>query len=304
MFKYRVISFPLLLALLAAIIFWPAGGPYLYAFTVPIAVGMVLFEVCIMIKEIGLNTFPKLTATLGGLLFLELILFKVVVQFAEFAISNAILKSLVITIIIALIGSWFILFLSKDRKAVISKLLTSIGVLILISSSLLSVALVYFNSIDQEVSFYIGSRELLFLILVTKAMDTGGYIFGKLSSYLPGGNHKILPSVSPKKSWEGTIGGMIMSIGVSLIFWYIYSKEADSFATISIFDNSLSWFVFAGIILSIGSLAGDLTESALKRTCKVKDSGHIILGMGGVFDVMDSFIYNGFIFWIIGILSW
>ena len=68
--------------------------------------------------------------------------------------------------------------------------------------------------------------------------------------------------------------------------------------------TSLSWYVAAGILLAIGSLAGDLTESALKRACDVKDSGHIIPGMGGVFDVMDSFIYNGVIFWVLGALRW
>ena len=52
-------------------------------------------------------------------------------------------------------------------------------------------------------------------------------------------------------------------------------------------------------MLGLGSFAGDLTESALKRTAGVKDSGHIIPGMGGVFDVLDSFIYNGMLFWVL-----
>ena len=63
--------------------------------------------------------------------------------------------------------------------------------------------------------------------------------------------------------------------------------------------TTLVWYLVAGIVLGIGSLAGDLTESALKRACGVKDSGALIPGMGGIFDVVDSFIYNGFLFFLL-----
>ena len=64
--------------------------------------------------------------------------------------------------------------------------------------------------------------------------------------------------------------------------------------------TSIWWYITAGVVLGIGSLAGDLTESALKRSAGVKDSGAIIPGMGGVFDVLDSFIYNGVLFIVLG----
>jgi phosphatidate cytidylyltransferase len=123
---------------------------------------------------------------------------------------------------------------------------------------------------------------MLFLIAVSKTMDTGGYIFGMLSAkLLPGGNHKIAPSISPKKSWEGVAGGMLMSVAVSLIFCHCYGGDLQN-------------YVIHGVILSLLSLAGDLTESSLKRSAGVKDSANWIPGMGGIFDVFDSFLYVGY----------
>ena len=129
-----------------------------------------------------------------------------------------------------------------------------------------------------------GGKEinaLLFLIAVSKTMDTGGYIFGMLSGkFLPGGNHKIAPSVSPKKSWAGFPGGLVLTVLVACCFhWWG--------------DLKIWWCITAGVVLALGSFFGDLTESALKRRCDVKDSGNYIPGMGGALDVLDSFIYNG-----------
>ena len=131
---------------------------------------------------------------------------------------------------------------------------------------------------------------LLFLIAVSKTMDTGGYIFGMLSArLLPGGNHKIAPSVSPKKSWEGFAGGLVLTVLVACCFhWWG--------------DLKIWWCVVSGVVLALGSFFGDLTESALKRRCDVKDSGNYIPGMGGALDVLDSFIYNGVLLVILAIV--
>ena len=67
----------------------------------------------------------------------------------------------------------------------------------------------------------------------------------------------------------------------------------------------VSWALITGAVLSLGSFFGDLTESAVKRLCNVKDSGSFVPGMGGAFDVLDSFLYNGMLFWLLyGTLSW
>jgi phosphatidate cytidylyltransferase len=134
-----------------------------------------------------------------------------------------------------------------------------------------------------------GGKILLFLVLVTKVGDTGAYIIGTLTNKIMKGNHKILPSISPKKSWEGTVGGLVCSVIMSVAIWNILPFESDSF--------NLLKALFAGIILFIGGFAGDLMESSVKRACGVKDSGNIIPGMGGVLDIVDSLIINAPVFY-------
>jgi len=128
---------------------------------------------------------------------------------------------------------------------------------------------------------------LLFLCLVTKATDTGGYIVGTLTAKLPGGNHKIAKVISPKKSWEGLAGGFLLSLAVA---WAFCRFGAEKLPPV--------WTLAAAAVLSLGSFFGDLTESAIKRMCGVKDSGGFVPGMGGAFDVLDSFLYNGMLFWL------
>ena len=112
---------------------------------------------------------------------------------------------------------------------------------------------------------------------------TGGYIFGMLSAkLLPGGNHKIAPQLSPKKSWEGFIGGVALSVAVSLLFHHFNG-------------GNISEYIIFALLLGVCSFFGDVTESGLKRVCGVKDSGNWIPGMGGAFDVLDSFIYVGIV---------
>ncbi len=306
MFKFRAISFPLLLALLALIVYWRIGGPILYTLVVPIVFATVIYEICTMCKNLGIKSYPLTTAIVGGLLFFELVMVNTLILFEKNSFITKLEKFLPLPFLLVIILGWIWMFYNRFRENIVKKVLFSLSVLVIVGIPLFCVARQYFGSnlLTGPIPLNSGARQFLFLILVTKAMDTGGYIFGKLSGYLPGGNHKICPSVSPKKSWEGTIGGMLMSIGVSLIFWKIYAQDVASRLLAENLGISFSWYIVAGILLAIGSLAGDLTESGLKRACNIKDSGHIIPGMGGFFDVMDSFLYNGMIFWVLKVLCW
>ena len=82
---------------------------------------------------------------------------------------------------------------------------------------------------------------------------------------------------------------MLFSIGAAFLIWKCAESGALRYAP-------AWWVVLSGILLAAGSMAGDLTESAFKRAAGIKDSANYIPGMGGVFDVLDSFIYNGWIF--------
>lgn len=287
MFKYRAISFPVLIALLAVMIVWPSWGMYLYSVVAGIAGGMMLYEAGKMLEHIGRPSFVRETALIGGLMLGLVLLYHAFSYGGIPRLAMLCFLLLLLCLLAALFGGWLMLLFRGDKKAMLEKGLVSSGLLLMCGVPVFALSLVYFTP-------FLGPIGLFYVMMVTKSMDTGGYIFGMLSSkVLPGGNHKIVPSISPKKSWEGTVGGVLFSLGTSLLFYWLFRAKGIGIPA------SVGWYVVAGVVLALGSFAGDLTESALKRTCGVKDSGHWIPGMGGAFDVLDSFLYNGILFWLL-----
>lgn len=287
MFKYRAISFPILIALLAVMIFWPEWGRYLFVVVASLAAAMMFREIGAMLRNIGVAVFEKSTVLFGGLFLFSMLSLSVARQTGSRAMTILFFLLLMFCMLAVIYAGWLLLLFGKEKKENFDRMLHSVGIFLLAGTPVYALSMVYFGGSEGPVA-------LFYVMMVTKSMDTGGYIFGMLSGkYLPGGNHKIVPSISPKKSWEGTIGGVLLSVAVSLLFYWYYAESLNGISA------SLAWYILAGVILAVGSFAGDLTESALKRTCGVKDSGHWIPGMGGAFDVLDSFIYNGVIFWIL-----
>ncbi len=124
-----------------------------------------------------------------------------------------------------------------------------------------------------------GLIYLFFTVLVAKSMDIGGYLAGKAF-----GKHKLFPSVSPKKSWEGFFGGLILTIAVTFAFMHFSRVIALVF----------TWptALFYAVIMGILSIWGDFSESLVKRRCQVKDSSSLIPEFGGILDMMDSLIFT------------
>ncbi len=112
------------------------------------------------------------------------------------------------------------------------------------------------------------------LLLLTWMNDTGAYLIG--SQF---GKHPLHPRISPKKTWEGTIGGVVVTF---LIAW--------GFCAVSGELRLQDWMVLALLVSVFGSM-GDLVESMLKRSVGVKDSGSLLPGHGGVLDRFDAFIF-------------
>ena len=108
--------------------------------------------------------------------------------------------------------------------------------------------------------------------------DTGAYLSGSLL-----GKHKLFPRVSPGKSWEGSIGGGILVVGVALLVWYLLGTYFPD-------EPNLSAAEWAGLGLTVVVFGtwGDLIESLFKRTLGIKDSGNILPGHGGMLDRFDS----------------
>ena len=113
---------------------------------------------------------------------------------------------------------------------------------------------------------------ILFMFILTWTFDTFAYLVG-----IQYGKYKIMPSVSPKKSWEGFAGGFVFT----MIAAYLSQKF---FINIALRD-----VLFVSIILPFTATLGDLIESHYKREAGVKDSGNFILGHGGMLDRMDAF---------------
>ena len=115
----------------------------------------------------------------------------------------------------------------------------------------------------------------VFIFLWTN--DTGAYCCGSLL-----GRHKLFPRISPGKSWEGSIGGGLLVVGVAcLIAWYTDQHAIDTHLTM------LQW-AGLGLTVVVFGTWGDLVESLFKRTLGVKDSGNILPGHGGMLDRFDS----------------
>lgn len=123
-----------------------------------------------------------------------------------------------------------------------------------------------------------GLFRLIFVVGATKGTDIGAYTCGRLF-----GRHLMTPRLSPKKTWEGALGGVLFSVLiVSLI-----SMIENSTIGVSTFGTWPSLLVFA-LCVSVAGQLGDLVESMLKREAHVKDASSTIPGFGGVLDLLDS----------------
>jgi phosphatidate cytidylyltransferase len=124
-----------------------------------------------------------------------------------------------------------------------------------------------------------GIRFFVFILLITKLGDIGAYFIGTRFGKTP-----LIPRISPKKSVEGAMGGLIFSL-------------LGALASRPFSNLPYAPLVFIGIFLGLLGQLGDLSESLMKRDCQVKDSGNIIPGMGGVLDLIDSLLFTAPVFY-------
>jgi phosphatidate cytidylyltransferase len=123
-----------------------------------------------------------------------------------------------------------------------------------------------------------GFWAVMAVLFTVFAADTGAFFVGRAF-----GRHRMAPAISPKKSWEGFVGGVLAAIGMAFVILY---KDRDEFLTI---PESL----VLGLVIALAAVLGDLFESAVKRDLDVKDSGHILGGHGGMLDRLDSLLWAG-----------
>nr|WP_241098591.1 MULTISPECIES: phosphatidate cytidylyltransferase [Providencia] len=128
------------------------------------------------------------------------------------------------------------------------------------------------RTVGYQSDTFFGAWWLLYVMLLVWGADSGAYAFGRTI-----GRNKMAPKVSPGKTWEGLVGGLITAGVISWLF--------SAFAPIPVMPDYL---LVTSIIVVVVSVFGDLTESMFKRQSGIKDSSHLIPGHGGILDRIDS----------------
>ncbi len=199
---------------------------------------------------------------------------------------------------VAFIGGGFVALRRKDVTTGLSDVAATW--LLIIYGGVLPSFLVIMRC-DSALPGPIGAWVVLCIIIVCKVSDIGAYFTGSLIGRTP-----LIPHVSPRKSIEGTIGGIVVSALVSLALFKIHT-DTLSFASLSSeasirarqlsqlhqitsLYGRMSWSqaLIFGVVMSVIGQLGDLVESVFKRSAKVKDSAHLVPGFGGVLDMVDS----------------
>ena len=283
MLKYRLPSGITLITLLLTSIFWKSdGGRYIFMVFGMLMAFFAVKEFLAMLEKVDKPSYSTFTAS-----------FAAVSLSSFFLVKNFECLTLPL-FLIAILAPWFVLLFSKNNPAILDKIINSVSALFMVVLPLCFIAMIYMSgeNIDGVSPDYSGRYLVLYMILVTKFGDIGAYFTGTISNKLTKGkNHPIVPVISPKKSWEGTIGGCVLSIIVSIsLVKFILADQIGGFFNIE-------KAVVIGFVLFVGGFTGDLVESSLKRTTGVKDSGAILPGMGGVMDVLDSLLLNAPVFY-------
>lgn len=136
----------------------------------------------------------------------------------------------------------------------------------------------------QKINFFPGIGDhgkyyVLYFIIVTKFSDSGAYAVGSLI-----GKHKLIPRISPGKTWEGFGGAIVVSTLASLAFTHFLGEKMPGMKPLHA--------IILGVVLSSTAVIGDLIESLFKREAGVKDSGRLFPGIGGILDLLDSLLFN------------
>lgn len=177
-------------------------------------------------------------------------------------------------VVLALIVSCFRVLGERDVNSRIETISSTVGGLFFVPFMLHYMVAILMRS------GYEGSNLALCLwtVAVSKFCDVGALLTG-----LAIGKHKMAPTISPKKTWEGAVGGVLTSAGLGALIAFFASEH---------FSSSLTPLVAAliAVPLAIVTIVSDLIESALKRRADTKDTGTLIPGIGGAFDLTDSLI--------------
>ncbi|WP_246939847.1 phosphatidate cytidylyltransferase [Bacillus pinisoli] len=247
----------ILTAVLAAAVFLPIViiGGLPFTLLIYLLATISIYELLKM-KKISLLTFPGILSVL--LIWVLLYPTTSINFFSELNVTK---------VEIALLAVVFLL-----SYTVITKNLFTFddAAFIILATIYIGIGFYYFIEINEQ-----GLKYLFFAMFVIWATDSGAYFVGRAM-----GKRKLWPEISPNKTVEGSIGGIVCALIIAFIFHMILP-----------INESLLMVIIITILLSIFGQMGDLVESALKRHYHVKDSGSILPGHGGILDRFDSLLF-------------
>jgi phosphatidate cytidylyltransferase len=149
-------------------------------------------------------------------------------------------------------------------------------------------------TLPEEINPAGGSVGLfLYLVILTELNDIAQALWGRKF-----GRHKVVPAVSPGKSWEGLLLGMLTTVVTAILLSPLLtplSGNAETLRDLTL-NSDLIWPSLAGLLIAVGGFFGDLNMSAVKRDLGIKDAGHLIPGQGGILDRIDSLTYTAPLF--------
>lgn len=241
------------------------GGRYSFLTVFGIILAMGLFEFYRMVEKDTSHAISKIFNITHGL-----ILFVSVYLYLEKISLVALPVFILIYLLILIASAMFI-----RRQDILHGIIYSVFGQIYITMPLSLLMMLSYSYSYQQGITGIGYNwsPLLALFVFIWVNDTAAYFFGSLI-----GKHKLIPHISPKKSVEGFIAGILFTMLSSLIFARLFPEL-----------STLHWIGLALVIALFGTV-GDLFESLIKRTCSVKDAGTLIPGHGGILDRIDSLL--------------
>ena len=273
MLKQRVLSAIIMIAVVLMALFWLSPLFFTLALSAVIVLGMWEWAQFVGFKRpIARALVAFMTA---GLLFFPIIAATDYIQAAKF-LTDSTTPFLFLGCIWWVIATLLVVSYPKSSnfwsKSVSAKFIFGFCTLIPFMLGTLALRFYQYNSNEYQ-----GTFLLLYVFLLVWGADSGAYFAGRAF-----GKHKLAPKVSPGKSWEGAIGGILTSALIAVIFLQC--------APVDVFGRELNTisFVILSTITVATSVLGDLSESMFKRQAGIKDSSNLIPGHGGILDRIDS----------------
>jgi phosphatidate cytidylyltransferase len=264
-FRWRLISSLVLWGIMLAVVFWlPPTGLYVF---MNVVIARAVWEFYVICEVKGLRTY-KVWGTIGAVALISGSWF----FYRRHDVLTMSFDFDTLILLIFALGVFIRQFPQKDNPRGIETMAVSLFGLIYVAWLCNFITRINFANANGR--FYV-----MLLVVVTKFTDMGAYLVG--SSV---GRHKMIPRISPKKTWEGTAGGLAFAVGGAFLCRWLMPQELAGLTS--------SHAIVIGLLLGIAAVLGDLAESLIKREAGVKDSSSVLPGHGGALDLIDSFLFT------------